>query len=734
MYGIVALDGDAPRAHIRRILSPELPVLSFRFNRVTLSVRARTSSRTFGLLGALLPSLALAQAKRPMTADDLMRIRAVGGVALSPKGDRVLYTISAWEHPNAKADATRGDTALGDKHDRRSHVWVVPFAGGAARQLTNSERGESLPQWSPDGAMIAFVSARGTAVGEDGPKPQIWLLDADGGEGSALTTARDGVVAYSWSPDGKRIAYLTPDTLSSDAEAKARRRDDPKVFEGDLRLNHLWVIDVDTKKATKITSGAYTVRGAPSWSPDGQRLAFDASPTSLIRDERHDAYVVNVATKQLDAITTLHDVESTPAFSPDGRTLAYTINPQDWKTHKDGIPPRTVRNAHLVTFNLASRVVTDHASPTFDVSAGAARWSPDGKHLWFSASDRVWQSLYDYSIDTKLFSKKTTNVVVAGASPSADGAKMAFIFSSADWPSEVYVQDASTPTPKRITNSNAWLADVAIGASEVVTWQSKDGATVEGVLLKPVGYVAGTKVPLVVSAHGGPTGAHTMAFRGGTDPGQTWASRGWAVLYPNPRGSTGYGEKWMRGNIPDWGGGDYRDIMTGVDALIAKGMVDSTRMAFEGWSYGGYMTSWVVSQTGRFKAAMMGAGLPSLLSMAGTTDIPGYIDTFFNGNPQYDGSIVNPQVRFMLERSAISYADKVTTPLLMLHGGSDERVPIGQPMEFYRALKDRGKTAELVFYPREGHGFSEYYHQMDRMQREYEWISRFTLGTKTALQ
>ena len=186
------------------------------------------------LLPLVLPPALIAQSKRLMTSDDLMRIRGVGGVALSPNGERVLYTVSAWEHANA-----RGDTALGDKHDRRSHVWIVPFAGGTARQLTSSERGESQPQWSPDGSMISFVSARGAAVGEDAPKPQIWALNADGGEGLALTTARDGIVAYSWSPDGKRIAFLTPDTLSRDKEAQLRRRDDPKVYEGDFRMNQI---------------------------------------------------------------------------------------------------------------------------------------------------------------------------------------------------------------------------------------------------------------------------------------------------------------------------------------------------------------------------------------------------------------------------------------------------------------------------------------------------------------
>jgi dipeptidyl aminopeptidase/acylaminoacyl peptidase len=265
----------------------------------------------------------------------------------------------------------------------------------------------------------------------------------------------------------------------------------------------------------------------------------------------------------------------------------------------------------------------------------------------------------------------------------------------------------------------------------VVTWKSTDGWTVEGVLLKPVGYQPGRRYPLKVDVHGGPTGAHVNGFKANWgSPGQFYAGQGWAVLYPNPRGSTGYGEKFMRGNIKDWGGGDYRDIMTGVDELVRRGIADSTRLAVSGWSYGGYMTGWVVSQTQRFKAAMMGAGLSNMESMYGTTDIPGYIGTFYDGMPQLDGTLSNKSLEFYRSRSAIQYSDKVTTPLLMLHGSNDERVPIGQPMEYYRNLKDRGKTVELVFYPREGHGLGEYYHQIDKIRREHEWIVKHTLGNR----
>jgi dipeptidyl aminopeptidase/acylaminoacyl peptidase len=688
-------------------------------------VPGRLRRATVVLAALLLPLALPAQARRPFTDADIMRLAGVGSVAMAPDGSRILYTVTAWEHPNA-----RGDTALGDRHERRSHVWLVSTDGGSARQLTTGERGESQPQWAPDGATITFVAARGTGTGDDAPRPQIWQLPVDGGEATVLTSARGGVTAYAWSPDGRAIAYVTPDTVSRDEEARIRRRDDAQVYEDDFRLAHLWVLDVATKTARKVTSGDFTVRGAPSWSPDGAWLAFDASPTPMIRDQRRDAYVVSVATGTVERLTRTTDVQSTPAFSPDGRTLAFTILPHEWKPNGDGIMPRTLGNARIVTWDVATKALTDHGQRTFDVDAGALQWSPDGSQLWFTASDRVWRSVFSLDVAARTYTQRTRERLVTGVSLNRDGSRVAFTIDTPEDATEVYVATALDAEPRRLTTTNAWLTEVALGRSEVIRWKSRDGNEVEGVVLYPVGYTAGTRVPLVVSAHGGPTAAHVNGFRGGTGPSQTWASRGWAVLYPNPRGSTGYGAQFMRANINDWGGGDYRDIMAGVDELVRRGVADADRLAFEGWSYGGYLTSWVVSQTGRFKAAMMGAGLPSLLSMAGTTDIPGYIATFFNGYPQYDGSLVNKNIRFYLERSAISYSDRITTPLLILHGANDERVPIGQPMEFYRALKDRGKTVELVFYPREGHGLSEYYHQLDRMQREYAWMAQHTLGQR----
>jgi dipeptidyl aminopeptidase/acylaminoacyl peptidase len=297
-----------------------------------------------------------------------------------------------------------------------------------------------------------------------------------------------------------------------------------------------------------------------------------------------------------------------------------------------------------------------------------------------------------------------------------------------DSATEVFVTDPAFASFRKLTTTNPQVNEFALGETEVVTWKSSDGVGVEGVLLKPVGFQAGKKYPLLVVAHGGPSGAYLNNSRiGGLEGGQVWAGKGWAVFYPNPRGSTNYGEKFLQQNVNDWGGGDFKDIMTGVDALVARGIADPDKLAHIGWSYGGYMTAWVITQTTRFKAAMVGAGLTNMWSMYGTNDIPGVLISYFGGIPN------EKTLPLYLDRSAMSHVDKVTTPTLILHGASDERVPTGQALELYRALKDRGKTTELVFYPREPHGFSEYYHQRDRMQRIYDWVTKYTLGTQPGM-
>lgn len=679
----------------------------------------------WALLAIALAWTGLAAEPRPVTFDDIMSLRTVGSPQLSPDGRSVLYTVREWEPATSDSpEVEPEEKRKAGRMEARTHIYRVPASGGGeARQLTFGERGESNPRWSPDGRFISFVAERGQQEGEDGPRQQIFVMPADGGEAWQLTSAKEGVTAYTWAPNSASIAYTAREALSKEDEEKRKRREDARVFEGDFRMTHLWTIDVASKEDKRLTEGVeYTVRGEPSWSPDAAGLAFAAAPTPMIRDDRDDVYTVEVATARVDKITNTPASEGAPRWSPDGKTIAFTADAVGAPVG-DGVTLGDVGNSRLMLYDVATRQTRDVSSATFDLSPGVPLWAPDSARLFFVSGVRVFNDVYVFDVAGADYTRVTNGRVISALSLSADGRAVAFIMASASAPADVYVSDSTFASPRRVTDVNPQVRQLEVGDTDVITWKSTDGLEVEGVLLKPVGFETTTRYPLLVVIHGGPTGAFTNNFRmSAGDPGQHWAGQGWAVLYPNPRGSTNYGQKFMQGNIPDWGGGDYRDIMTGVDAAIARGIADPDKLAVMGWSYGGYMTAWVVSQTTRFKAAMMGAGLSNLASMYGTTDVPGYLARFFKGVPS------KTTLGLYNERSGISTIDRVTTPLLILHGASDERVPIGQPMEFYRALKDRGKTVELVFYPRAGHGLSEHYHQRDRLQRQFEWITKYTLG------
>ncbi|HWZ57737.1 MAG TPA: S9 family peptidase [Gemmatimonadaceae bacterium] len=662
-----------------------------------------------------LATVADAQApKRPMTFDDILGLRSLGAVEIAPDGKSIVYAVNSWEHADVPV--------------RRSHLWLV--SGGAPRQLTFGERGESSPKWSPDGRTVAFLSARGAS--EEGQKPQIWLLPVDGGEARQLTHAPGGAEGFAWSPDGSQVSYLSADSVPQ------RPHSDAQVFEQGVRFTHLWVTTVATGQTREVAHGPYTlsalaINGVPQWSPDGTRIAFVASSTGLLRDLRGTIYVVTVATAAVQPIgpelRSAPVTLSQPVWSPDGRTLAFPTFPQSDRLQGDSIPLPILGGGSVVLYDVATthqRVVRDSA---LIATIAQLQWTPDGKSLLFTSTDRVYQDVFALDVGSGTFRRLTDSWIVRSLSVSRDGSRVAFGLETPTASADVYVSDLKFGAPKRMTTLNPQLADVALGETEVITWQSDGGTQVSGILLRPVGYTAGRRYPLLVEEHGGPTGTSLDDFKASvTSPGQVWAGRGWAVLYPNPRGSEGFGERFMRANINDLGGGDYRDVMAGVDDVIRRGVADSSRMAFIGWSYGGYMTAWVVGHTSRFKAARMGAGMSDLVSMYGTSEISGYIGLFEGGMPSA------ATLEMYRRQSPLTYADGVTTPLLILHGASDPRVPPGQAIEFYRALRDRGKTTELVLYPREQHGFTEYYHLLDRMQRDSAWITKYTLGSAPIVQ
>jgi dipeptidyl aminopeptidase/acylaminoacyl peptidase len=662
---------------------------------------------------------------RPVTIDDVLDLKAVGSPQVSPDGSRVLYTVRGWEKQ-------------GERMESRTHIWVVGVEGGAARQITFGERGESQPRWSPDGRFISFVAARGSGTGDNAPRPQVHLMPADGGEAVALTAAKEGVKAYSWSPDSRRIAYVTTDPRSEEEEAAIRRRDDEQVFEGDFRHDHIWTIDVPAegaasapREAVRLTEGRdYTVLGAPSWAPDGTRVAFAAKMTPMLRDSRSDVYIADIASRRVQKISTNPGSDGEPSWSPDGATIAWVSEPTTGDPLGDGTLPSYIGLGHLMLYDVARGTITDAYRPDVGVEPRGLEWTPDSRAILFGAGRRAYNEIFRFDVASRTYTALTREKTISYGSHSRDGRVVAVTMDTPATPAEVYVTDPSFASFRRLTTTNPQAASFALGETEVVTWKSTDGLEIEGVLLKPVGYTPGRRYPLLVVAHGGPAGAFVNNYRvGGLEGGQLWAGQGWAVFYPNPRGSSNYGEEFLRANINDWGGGDYRDIMSGVDALIARGIADPDRLAHIGWSYGGYMTAWVITQTTRFKAAMVGAGLTNMWSMYGTNDIPNVLVSYFGGYPNAE------TLPLYTGRSAMSFVDRVTTPTLILHGAEDARVPTGQAYELYRALKDRGRITELVFYPREGHGISEYYHRKDQLTRIHAWVTRYTLGTtSTALR
>jgi len=695
----------------------------------TTPTRWRQTFR-FVLLTLALASTASAQGKRPITFDDVLDVKAVAGATISPDGSQVLYTVRQWvaeKDPSTPPAGAQASLRAG-RMEARTHIWQVATSGATpARQVTYGERGDSQPQWSPDGRHISFVSARGT--GEDA-KAQIYVMRADGGEAWKLTDSKENVSSYSWAPDSSRIAFVATDPRSTDEEAAIRKRDDERVFEGDFRYAHIWVVDINTKAATRITEGKdYTVAGAPSWAPDSQRFVFGAGVTPMLRDNRRDVYMADVASKRIEKLSTNFGSDTSPRWSPDGKSIAWTAEPYSGPPLPDGTAPGVTMQSKLMLYDVAAKAIKDVSSPAFDTDAGNPVWTAEGNRVVFVAGKRAYSEAFAYDLTTGRYTQLSSRKTLQGTSISKDGRTIALTMDTPNSASEVYVTDPAYQNFRKLTTTNPQLAELAQGETEVVTWKGADGMEVEGVLLKPVGFVAGTKYPTLVVAHGGPAGAYVNGFRlGGLEGGQVWANRGWAVFYPNPRGSTNYGEKFLQNNINDWGGGDYKDIMTGVDALVARGIADPDKLAHIGWSYGGYMTAWVITQTSRFKAAMVGAGLTNMWSMYGTNDIPSVLISYFGGIPNAK------TLPLYLDRSAMSHIDKVTTPTLILHGANDERVPVGQAQELFRGLKDRGKPTELVFYPREGHGISEYYHQKDRMQRIYDWVTKYTLPSNTTSQ
>jgi dipeptidyl aminopeptidase/acylaminoacyl peptidase len=626
---------------------------------------------------------------------EALRVTRVSSPRISPDGTRVAYLVAENVMDKEKDTPWKSVTQL----------WVVPTAGPAttARQFTRGEKSVSNVAWSPDGKLLAFTMDAGD---EKDAKPQVWFMYTDGGEPWQVTKHKSGVRAFQFSPEGKALLLTATAPPSDEEEKRSKQKDDAVVVDHDFKMAQLWTWNIATSEEKQITKVEGTVSDA-RWSPDGTRVAFTTNPTPKSDDfSLQTAWVLDVASGRSRKAVETADPTQTARWSPDGKSLAY------------------LSSAGLVVYQVNLFVVDANGgkpkkvSGGFELNAGEPVWSPDGKTIYFSSDDREANRVFAGDVAAGTVRALTDSASVASlAEISADGKTAVGTWTDPMHPTDVFRSDLSFGSLQKITSQNAWLADYALGATEVVRWKSsKDGMEIDGIVTKPVDWDGSHKVPFLLNPHGGPTGASLLAFN---PTAQIMAANGYLLLEPNFRGSTGRGEKFEAANQNDWGIGDFKDDMSGVQFLVDKGWADPDRLGAFGWSYGGYMTMWIDTQTDRFKAISPGAGLPDMYSMYSQTDIHRYLTVFYNGKAPWDN------FQEYWDHSAMKFVGNVKTPTMILHGQSDTRVPIPQSEEFYRALYERKVPVEYVTYPRENHGFVEPHHIQDRWQRYLVFFGKY---------
>ena len=639
--------------------------------------------------------------KKLFGAADTVRIARVSSPRISPDGVRVAYLVSAVEM-GKDGDASQADEQPGKF---LTQLWVVPAGGpaSAARQFTRGEKSVSNAKWSPDGKILAFTMEAGD---EKDAKPQVWFLYADGGEAWQVTKHKSGVGGYEFSPDGKTLLLVATVPDSADEEKRKKLKDDAVVVDHDFKMEQLWTWDIATGAEKQLTHDEVTVSD-PRWSPDGSHITFTTNPTPRQDDSSlQTAWVLDVATEKKRKLAETADATGMARWSADGKWIAYLSTAGD-----------DIYQVNLFVVG-ADGGASRKLMGGFELNAAEPIWGPDGKQIYFSSVDHESEEVFAADVAAGTVRKLTDKpAVIQLAEINAKAGLAVGTWADPTHPDEVFRADLGFKSIETVTNQNAWLGEYALGATEVVRWKnSADGMEIEGIVTKPVDYDGSHKVPFLLNPHGGPTGASPLSF---STNAQVMAANGYLVLQPNFRGSVGRGEKFTRANQNDWGNGDYKDDMSGVQAMVDRGWADPDRLGAFGWSYGGYMTFWIDTQTDRFKAISPGAGLPDLYSMYSQSDIHRYMRLYFEGKAPWDN------FQDYWDHSAMKYVENVKTPTMILHGQGDTRVPMPQSEEFYRALYERHVPVEFVEYPRENHGFVEPRHLVDRLQRYLVFFGKY---------
>ena len=648
--------------------------------------------------------------RRRMTPEDITRIRWVSDAQMSPDGQRVAFVVT---------------TLCAERDQYLSNVWMVAVDGGTPRRLTSGDKRDTAPRWSPDGTRLAFVSER---PGQK--RPQLYVMPLDGGEAARLTALAQGVAEPVWSPDGRRVAFLSrvggeepsPDDPQEPPSRPARVITTLKYKmngEGFVydRWSQLFVVDVDDGSVNQLTDGDAN-HDAPAWSPDGELLAFtSARHAERDEDDASDVWVMPAAGGEPRRVTDTAGPVGRPSFSPDGQVMA-------WLGHRQRYDAGY--NWRLYTAPVAGGAPAC-LSDGLDCSC---RSLGNQGPLWSAAGDALMVGVqtqgdvHVYRLDVN--GRQAPGIVLGGArqmtalSAAADGRRLAFAAMDPTNPAEVFACRADGNGERQLTHFNAdWKAEVGLSAPQRIACE-RDGGAVDAWVVKPYGFEPGKRYPLLLNVHGGP---HMMYGHDFFDEFQVYAGAGYAVLYANPRGSQGYGEAFTRAVIGDWGGVDYADVTAALDAALRQcDFIDPERLGVMGGSYGGYLTTWAVGHTGRFKAACSERAVNNVHTLFGTSDIGHSFAEAQSGCLPWD----NPA--WYVERSPLTYAADITTPLLILHAENDLRCPIEQAEQLFVALKKQRKAVRFVRFPDEGHDMSRAgkpRHRLERFRIILAWFASY---------
>jgi dipeptidyl aminopeptidase/acylaminoacyl peptidase len=685
---------------------------------------------------ALALSVVAQQAPRGITPEDYYAFEFLSDPQISPDGKLVAYVV------------TKIDRA---QNRRTSSIWMVATDGGRASwQFTTSPQSSNSPRWSPDGKSLAFLSSRpstesisstntaaptatpapaATSASSEQSRNQVYLLSMNGGEARRITNLKNGVSVFRWSPDGTRLIVVSR-VGPSDTRTESRDRSDVRHYKNssykfndtgwfDDRRTHFWVVDVKSGSARQITEGNDWNDSDPQWSPDGTRIAFVSNRTGKEYEENRntDVWVISAEGGPLTKISDHDEADNSPRWSPDGKTIAFAGEVHERDHPKIWLAPATGGAPPVLAAN------------GLDLIPTGLEWSDDGRSLYFETGVKGENHLFRVDVANKSIAQVTSGPrAVRGVDFNWPTRTMVYVANDFKHLDNLYAAQLDGRNERKLTNLNGALwKQLQLADVERFTYKGADDWDIDGFLVKPINWQEGSKYPLILSIHGGPAGQYGVDWY---QEFQGYAAKGYAVLFTNPRGSTGYGQKFERGIVGEWGGKDYQDIMNGVDAALKRyPWIDSERMGVTGGSYGGFMTNWIVGHTDRFKAAVTLRSVSNFISDDGTRD------GAYGHSPDFGGDIFQ-KFDLYWERSPLRYARNVKTPTLILHSDNDYRVPIEQGEQWFRALKHFGVTTEIVFFPRENHNLTrtgEPKHLVESLNWQLYWFDRFLNGNNNAL-